>query len=99
MSNKIIWYTIIAAAVAVPLVPDSYKVTINVTQPTFVSTKSAKSEAIIASCNLIRESNTSQGMHVCEYKCEGSTASLFKTSMTNNYVCEKNVKERIRPGK
>ena len=99
MSNKIVWYTIAAVAIAAPIIPDQYKVSINVSSPTPVSTKKPNNDTILATCTLARESNTPQGMHVCEYKCEGSTSSLYKTSMNNNYVCEKNIKERIRPGK
>jgi len=99
MSNKIVWYTVVAVAVAAPLVPDQYRVSINVPSLTPISTKKSNDNTVVAACTLVRESNTPQGMHVCEYKCEGSTSSLYKTSMTNNYVCDKNIKERIKPGK
>jgi len=97
MSNKIIWYVVAAVAIAIPIVPDKYKIGINITQSPITKNESKKSDIITASCTLVKESQTPQGMHVCQYKCEGSTAFLYKTSMTNNYVCEKNIKERIRP--
>ena len=99
MSNKIVWYVAAAVAIAIPIVPDKYKISINVSPPTSTQPRKTNNETIVASCKLVRESTTPQGMHVCEYKCEGSTSSLYKTSMTNNYVCEKKIKERIRPGK
>jgi hypothetical protein len=99
MSNKIVWYVVAAVAIAIPIVPDKYKISINVSPPTSTQPKTTNKNPIVASCTLVRESTTPQGMHVCEYKCEGSTSSLYKTSMTNNYVCEKKIKERIRPGK
>lgn len=96
MSNKIIWYTVIAVAVVAPLVPEKYKITISVPHQSAVSSE-RKGDVVVSSCSLVNETQTPQGMHVCQYKCEGSTAFLYKTSMTNNYVCEKNIKERIRP--
>jgi hypothetical protein len=99
MSNKIVWYVVAAVAIAIPIVPDKYKININVFPPTPTQSKKINNETIVASCTLVKESTTPQGMHVCEYKCQGSTSPLYKTSMTNNYVCEKNIKERVRLGK
>jgi len=96
MSKKTMWYIVAAVAAATPLVPEKYKITINVTQQPAISS-GKKGDVIVSSCSLVKETQTPQGMHVCQYKCEGSSALLYKTSMTNNYVCERKIEERIRP--
>ena len=97
MSKKILLYSAIVISIAVPLVPDKYKVGINITQPEVrENSKSGRhTEVVKATCELEADFITSSNIHVCRYKCsEGGSISI--TSMNRSNSCKQTIKADVK---
>ena len=100
MSKKLFLYTAIAMAIAVPIVPDKYKIGINITQPEVrENNKSGKhTEVVKATCELEADFITSNNIHVCRYKCsEGGSISI--TSINRSNSCKQTIKADVKISK
>ena len=100
MSKKLLLYTAIAIAIAVPIVPDKYKVGINITQPEVRENSKADrhTEVVKATCELEADFITSSNIHVCRYKCsEGGSISI--TSINRSNSCKQTIKADVKISK
>jgi len=100
MSKKLFLYTAIAIAIAVPIVPDKYKIGINITQPEVgVNNKSGKhTEVVKTVCELEADFITSNNIHVCRYTCkEGGSISI--TSINRSNSCKQTIKADVKISK
>lgn len=82
-----------------PIVPDKYKVNVNITQPELKESKTIKpTETIRTSCELEADFITSRDIHVCRYKCnEGGSISI--TSINRSYKCQQTIKADVKISK
>jgi hypothetical protein len=100
MSKKLLLYTALAISIAVPIVPDKYKVGINITQPEVKeNSKSGRyTEVVKATCELEADFITSSNIHVCRYKCsEGGSISI--TSINRSNSCQQTIKADVKISK
>jgi len=100
ISKKIIIYSTIAIAVAVPIVPDKYKIAINVdrTEETGKNKELRKTEVVKTSCELEADFITSNNIHVCRYKCkEGGSISITSINRSNN--CQQSIRADVKISK
>jgi hypothetical protein len=100
ISKKIILYTSIAIAVAVPIVPDKYKIAINVDRAEQTGNKreQKRTEVVKTTCELEADFITSNNIHVCRYKCkEGGSISITSINRSNN--CQQSIKADVKISK
>ena len=96
-TKKILFYTAVAVSIAVPIVPDKYKIGVAITQPEVreYNKEIKKFDTVKTSCKLEEDFITSKGIHVCKYKCnEGGSISI--TSINRSKECPQTVKADVK---
>ena len=98
-NSTIGWVIVAAVVVSVPLVPDKDKYVIRITEPAAKQKNKRQYEVITASCKLQDYYTTSQGLKVCEYRCDSpNKQSIYKTSRPE-VVCQDTITEKIQQQK